>query len=106
MKQYFCHIDYYATGEGVTANMAIVVAESKDDALAKFCKKHFDSQDGESEYFKDYVDVMDPSNELELERIEDTLKGCFTKTMSRSIIKGLEAGALFDFSFQYHVNYS
>lgn len=105
MKQYFCHIDYYATGEGVTANMAFVVAESKDDALAKFCDKHFDSQEV-SEYFKDYVDVMDPSNELELERIEDTLKGCFTKTMSRSIIKGLEAGALFDFSFQYHVNYS
>jgi hypothetical protein len=105
MKQYFCHIDYYATGEGVTANMAFVVAESKDDALAKFCKQHFNSQEG-IEYFKGYVDVMDPSNELELERIEYTLKGCFTKRMSRSIIKGLEAGALFDFSFQYHVNYS
>lgn len=105
MKQYFCHIDYYATGEGITANMAFVVAASKDEALDKFCKKHLDFQEG-SEYFKDYVDVMDPSNALELERIEDTLKGCFTKTMSRSVIRGLEAGALFDFSFQYHVNYS
>ena len=105
MKQYFCHIDYYATGEGVTANMAFVSAESKEQAAIKFCRNHFHSQEG-SDYFKDYTTVMDPSNPLELEEIEDTLKGCFTKTMARSIVKAQKAGALFDFAFQYHLNYS
>lgn len=111
MKQYFCFLEYFATGEGLTENMGFVEAKSEKEAIKIFCKEHVLSKntcslEEETSFFSDLVGVYDLSNK---ERLADTraiLNNYFRPKVTRSILKArMTRGAIFDFNFRFYANY-
>ena len=101
-KQYFCFLQYFATGEGLTENMAFVDAKSQKEAIKIFCRDYVLSKntctlEEEVSFFSDVVCIY----------AQEILNNFFRPEVTRSILKArMKKNAIFDFNFRFYANYS
>lgn len=114
MKTYFCYLEYFATGEGMTDAMAVAYAENEEDAKKAFCIKHicnvFINDEKHTQdcvnYFSHGVDVYDMNDETKHAEIKNIMKSLFTEKNIEYMFHANKAGALIDFYYKSYANYS
>ena len=114
MKTYFCYLEYFATGEGMTDAMAVAYAENEEDAKKAFCVKHicnvFINDEKHTQdcvnYFSHGVDVYDMNDETKHTEIKNIMKSFFTEKNIEYMFHSNKAGALIDFYYKSYANYS
>jgi len=113
MKIYFCYLNYFATGEGMTNAMAVAYAENEEDAKKAFILKHLcnvfinekHTQDCVN-YFLHGVVVYDINDETQHAKIKNIMKDFFTENNIEYMFHANKAGALIDFYYKSYANYS
>lgn len=111
-KQYFCFLQYFATGEGLTENMAFVDAKSEKEAIKIFCRDYVLSKntctlEEEVSFFSDVVCIYDLSKKESRANAQEILNNFFRPEVTRSILKArMKKNAIFDFNFRFYANYS
>jgi hypothetical protein len=110
MKTYFCYLNYFATGEGMTNAMAVSYAENKEAAKKAFCIKHLCNNDATNmlciSYFSHGVVVYDMNDETQHAKIKNIMKDFFTENNIEYMFHANKAGALIDFYYKSYANYS
>lgn len=110
MKTYFCYLEYFATGEGMTDAVAVAYAENEEDAKKAFCVKHICNNDTTDmlciSYFSHGVDVYDMNDETQHAEIKNIMKSFFTEKNIEYMFHANKAGALIDFYYKSYANYS
>ena len=110
MKTYFCYLNYFATGEGMTNAMAVAYAENEEDAKKAFCIKHLCNNDATDmlciSYFSHGVVVYDINDETQHAEIKNIMKDFFTENNIAYMFHANKAGALIDFYYKSYANYS
>lgn len=114
MKRYFCYIQYFATGEGITYAMAFVYAKDESEAKKTFCRKHMCNEGFVKEehiqdcitHFSHGVNVYDMSNESDTEKVKGRMGFYFTEKVIEHMFDANKAGALGEFYFKSYANYS
>lgn len=110
MKTYFCYLNYFATGEGMTNAMAVAYAENEEDAKKAFCIKHICNNDATDmlciSYFSHGVVVYDINDETQHTKIKNIMKDFFTENNIEYMFHANKAGALIDFYYKSYANYS
>lgn len=113
MKTYFCYLEYFATGEGLTFSMGIVFARDKKSATRKFCEKYMCSESIDNKilnecvsYFSPATKVYDLKNKKENIAIRNIMKDFFTEKVIDHTLDATKNGALMDFYYNSYVNYS
>ena len=113
MKKYFCYLEYFATGEGLTHSMAIVVADSEKNAKKEFVRKYMCNELVEQEhiqesvnYFSVGVDVYEWHEPKSHDKIKDIMKRFFTQSVIDSMFDAEKSYALHEFNFKLYSNYS
>ena len=110
MKTYFCYLNYFATGEGMTNAMAVAYAENKEAAKKTFCIKHLCNNDATDmlciSYFSHGVVVYDINDETQHTKIKNIMKDFFTENNIEYMLRANKAGALIDFYYKSYANYS
>ncbi len=116
MKTYFCHFSYFATGEGITFCLGMVLAENEDQAIEKFIVENMFSNldhvaltDRIKEavaYFASSVEVYDFHDETAHEAIKSIMKDFLSDRAIEHILVAADARALGKLVFHSHVNYS
>ena len=112
-KSYFCFLEHFATGEGLTFSIAVVSGKSKKEAKVKFiethiCNSEFPKEEHKKEcvsYFSHGVEVYDFDNSKEYTKIEDTMNKFFSEAVTKSMLDARKT-ALMEFCFKMHTNYS
>ena len=110
MKTYFCYLNYFATGEGMTNAMAVAYAENEEAAKKAFCIKHMCNNDATNmlciSYFSHGVVVYDMNDETKHTEIKNIMKDFFTENNIEYMFHANKAGALIDFYYKSYANYS
>ena len=113
MKTYFCYLEYFATGEGLTYCMAIIGAESEENAKKEFVRKYMYNElvnEKHIQEFVDYlsvgVDVYEWHEHTHHEKTTDILKAFFSQPVIDSMFDAEKAHALHEFNFKLYNNYS
>ena len=110
MKTYFCYLNYFATGEGMTNAMAVAYAENEEDAKKAFCIKHMCNNDATNmlciSYFSHGVVVYDMNDEVQHAKIKNIMKDFFTENNIEYMFHANKAGALIDFYYKSYANYN
>jgi len=110
MKTYFCYLNYFATGEGMTNAMAVAYAENEEDAKKAFCIKHICNNDATDmlciSYFSHGVVVYDMDDETQHAKIKNIMKDFLTENNIEYMLHANKAGALIDFYYKSYANYS
>ena len=112
-KSYFCFLEHFATGEGLTFSIAVVSGKSKKEAKIKFIETHicngeFSKEEHKKEcvsYFSHGVLVYDFDNSKEYTKIEDIMNKFFSEAVTKSMLDARKI-ALMEFCFKMHTNYS
>jgi hypothetical protein len=110
MKIYFCYLNYFATGEGMTNAIAVAYAENEEDAKKAFILKHICNNDAANmlciSYFSHGVVVYDMNDETQHAKIKNIMKDFFTENNIEYMFHANKAGALIDFYYKSYANYS
>jgi hypothetical protein len=110
MKTYFCYLNYFATGEGMTNAMAVAYAENEEAAKKAFCIKHICNNDVTNmlciSYFSHGVVVYDMNDETKHTEIKNIMKDFFTENNIEYMFHANKAGALIDFYYKSYANYN
>lgn len=116
MKTYFCYLDYYATGEGLTHVMGMVTAENEESAKEKFVVNNFSSDCDHAartdrmkefvNYFSPIVKVFDFQDQSKREAIKEIMKDFLTDKVIEHLFAAENSHALCKFNFHSYVNYS
>jgi hypothetical protein len=110
MKKYFCFLEYFATGGGMTYCIAAVYAENEEDAKKAFCIKHMCNNDATNmlciSHFSRGVVVYDISDETQHAKVKSVMNYFFTEKNIERMFAANKAGALIDFYYKSYVNYS
>ena len=113
MKIYFCYLNYFATGEGMTNAMAVAYAENEEYAKKAFIRKHIcnemPTEDNTKDcvnYFSHGVIVYDMDDETQHTKIKNIMKDFFTENNIEYMFHANKAGALIDFYYKSYANYS
>lgn len=109
MKTYFCHLGYFATGEGMTYAMSVTNAENEEDAKKAFCIKHMCNNDSTNmlclSYFSHIVVVYDMDDETKHAEIKNIMKDFFTEKNIEYMFHANKEGALIDFYYKSYANF-
>jgi len=116
MKTYFCYLDYYATGEGLTHVMGMVAAENEESAKEKFIVDNLysdwdhvakaDMIKGGVNYFSPCIAIFDFQDQSKREAIKGIMKDFLTDKMIEHLFAAENAHALGKFNLHSYVNYS
>ncbi len=110
MKTYFCHLEYLATGEGLTIAIGFVFANNKDDARKEFCRQHmcrltYDENEA-IEYFSPAVYVLDMKDKKNHSRVKQIMKTFLSEGAVESVFAAYNHGALMECYFKHFANYN
>jgi hypothetical protein len=110
LKTYFCHLEYLATGEGLTIAIGFVIANNKKEAQKEFCKQHmcrltYDETET-IEYFSPGVYVFDMKDKKNHPKVEQVMKTFLSENAVKSIFAAYTHGALMECYFKHYANYS
>jgi hypothetical protein len=116
MKTYFCFLTYFATGEGLTYIMGMVIAENEESAKEKFIMTNFyadwdhttkvDMIKQGLQHFSRGVEIFDFQDQSKREAIKDIMKDFLSDKMIGHLLDAEDAHALHKFNFHSYVNYS
>jgi hypothetical protein len=100
MKKWVTYMDYFATGEGMTIQMAMVAAKTKKEAV----EKHLDLFEIEEKSIRDYfsrgVSVMNPTSHTAKKLFADYLVN------GVAVLDNLAKAWSANFKFEVHYNHS
>lgn len=100
MNRYITYLDYFATGEGTTVELALVHAKNKKDAV----KQHLDLFEykgiGDRKYFGKGVTVMKPTSET----AKKLFAGMFDN--GEKMLQSLANACGAEFKFKYYANFA
>lgn len=112
MKTYFCYLNYFATGEGMTHCIAAIHAENEEDAKNAFMRKHICNElptEGITNecvsYFSHGVVAYDISDETQHAEVKSVMNDFFTEKNIEHMFAANKAGALINFYYKSYVNY-
>ena len=110
MKTYFCYLEYFATGEGLTVAIGFVFAKNKKGAQKEFCKQHmcrltYDENEA-IDYFSPAVDVFDMKDKKNHPRVKQIMKTFLSDGAVESVFAAYDHGALMECYFKHFANYS
>jgi len=110
MKIYYCFFEYYATGEGRTVSMALVVAKNRPAAVKSFLKDEVlrccETNEDSISYYKSGVEVLDPAKPKELKKLRTKMEGAIQKDMVDLLLSMEARGAVREFRFTFYINAS
>lgn len=109
-KAYFLHLNYFATGEGMTRSCGLIRAETEAEAKKTFLKKTVLAKgvaDKEAlAYFGAGTFCCVFSDESKRAFIKETLSRYFRAEIVDSILYADKNGGLHEFLLHLYVNYS
>ena len=112
MKQYFCHLVYFATGEGRVVSFTFIFADSEENAKVKFlnltvCQKSIgqDFHEKSLDYFKQGVYIWEVKDENWVE-IRRYLNDYLSPKMAEILEKNVKDQGQIDFFFHSYCNFS
>jgi hypothetical protein len=113
MKLYFCFLEHFATGEGLTYCMAIVGSENEENAKKEFVRKYMCNELVKEKHIQDCVDYFSVGMDVyewhettHHDKIKDIMKTFFTQSVIDIMFDAEKAHALHEFNFKLYNNYS
>ncbi len=85
MNKYFLYFDFFEQGCGSTHSVAIIYADSKEQAVLKFMSEKAGIKEEYTDYFKPAVHCWDYSDKKEKKEVDAQLKQWFSPNMRRII---------------------
>jgi len=110
MKTYFCYLEYFATGEGLTVAIGFVFAKNKKGVQKEFCRQHmcrltYDENEA-IEYFSPAVNVFDMKDKKNHPKVKQIMKTFMSEGAVNSVFAAYDHGALMECYFKHFANYS